>query len=230
MRPGPAFAPTPFGLATAATLLAGVLLVQGFPWLPPTAAAVALALAGLFAWRHGGYARPAGAFLLGIGIACLHGQAALSLRLPSELSGQELVLEGQVLGLPMIEADASRFEFRVSQGQGSAAVLVGRKLRLGWYAHPPDTVPEIEPGSRWRLRVKLRPPRGLANPGGFDFERRALEQRIAATGHVRDPESAQRLTPGQGIDALRGRLSGHMQAAVDAPSARFVAADRKSVV
>src|SRR5688572_426724 len=224
MPSGPAFAPTPFGLATAATLLAGVLVVQGFPWLPPTLAAVASAVVGLIAWQRGSHARPAGAFLVGIGIACLHGQAALSLRLPSELSGQELVLEGQVLGLPMIEADASRFEFRVSQGQGPAAVLVGRKLRLGWYAHPPDTVPEIEPGSRWRLRVKLRTPRGLVNPGGFDFERRALEQRIAATGYVLDSVSAERLAPGQGIDTLRGRLSAHMRSVVPDPSSRFVAA------
>ena len=224
MRPGPAFAPTPYGLATAAALLAGVLLVQGFPVLPSSEAATALAVAGMIGWSCGGYARVAGTIILGVGIACLHGQAALSQRLPSELSGQELMLEGQVLGLPIIEADASRFEFRVDQGQGPAAVLVGRKLRLGWYAHPPDAVPEIEPGSRWRLRVKLRPPRGLVNPGGFDFERRALEQRIAATGHVLDPRGALRLAPGQGIDALRGRLSAHMRAVVPGASSRFVAA------
>lgn len=224
MRSGPAFAPTPFGLATAATLLAGVLLVQGFPRLPSPAVAVLIALAGLIAWSRGGHARPVGACLLGIGIACLHGQAALSLRLPQELAGQELVLEGQVLGLPVTEPDASRFEFRVSQGQGAAAAIVGRKLRLGWYAHPPDTVPDIEPGSHWRLRVKLRPPRGLVNPGGFDFERRALEQRIAATGYVREPMHAVRLLPGQGIDALRGRLSTHIHAAVPDTSSRFVAA------
>src|SRR5688572_24884323 len=224
MRQGPAVEPTPFGPATAALLLAGVVLVQGFPRLPPAAIALALLLAGLIAWLRGGHVRPAGAFLLGIGIACLHGQAALSLRLPAELSGQELGLEGRVLGLPMIEADASRFEFRVDAGQGPAAVLVGRKLRLGWYAHPPDTVPEIEPGSRWRLRVKLRTPRGLVNPGGFDFERRALEQRIAATGYVLDSVSAERLAPGQGIDTLRGRLSAHMRSVVPDPSSRFVAA------
>lgn len=224
MRHGPAFAPTPFGLATAATLLAGVLLVQGIPRLPPFAVAALIALAGLVAWQRGGLARLFGAGVLGIGIASLHGQAALALRLPSELSGQALVVEGQVLGLPMIEPDASRFEFRVSRGQGPAAILAGRKLRLGWYAHAPETVPAIEPGSRWRLRVKLRPPRGLVNPGGFDFERRALEQRIAATGYVLDPATARRLSPGQGIDALRGRLSTHIRAAVPDASSRFVVA------
>ncbi len=134
------------------------------------------------------------------------------------------MVEGRVLGLPVIETDASRFELRVTHGQGAAAALVGRKLRLGWYVHPPDTVPRIEPGSTWRLRVKLRRPRGLVNPGGFDFERRALEQRIAATGHVLDPDTALRLTPGQGIDAMRGDLSERMQAAVPTPSSRFVTA------
>lgn len=224
MRPGPAFAPTPFGLATAATLLAGVLLVQGLARLPSVPLALLLLFAGAGLWSRSGIARLSGAALVGIALACLHGQAALSLRLPLELSGEELVVEGRVLGLPVIEADASRFELRVTHGHGAAAALVGRKLRLGWYTHAPATVPRIEPGSRWRLRVKLRRPRGLVNPGGFDFERRALEQRIAATGHVLDPDTALRLAPGQGIDALRGRLSERMQAAVPASSSRFVAA------
>lgn len=221
---GPAFAPTPFGLATASALLAGVLVVQLFPQLPATALVLLLLVAGSLAWWLGGHLRLPGAGLIGLALACLHAQAALSLRLPVELSGQELVVEGRVLGLPMVETDASRFELRVTAGQGAAAALVGRKLRLGWYVHPPEQMPEIEPGSQWRMRVKLRRPRGLANPGGFDFERRALEQRIAATGHVVDAAQAIRLAPGQGIDALRADLSTRMQASVPGTSSRFVAA------
>lgn len=224
MRSGPAFAPTPFGLATAAMLLAGVLLVQGFPWLPPVAVGSVLAVIGSMAWWRGGWTRPVGAFVFGIGLACLHGQAALSLRLPPELGGQALVIEGRVLGLPVSGPEASRFEFRVEHGEGPAAVLAGRKLRLGWYVHGGGEIPAIEPGSRWRLKVKLRPPRGLVNPGGFDFERRALEQRIAATGYVLDPDDAVRIAPGQGIDALRAHLSARMRATAPATSSRFVAA------
>ncbi len=224
MRSGPAIAPTPFGLASAAALLAGVLLVQGMPSLPPTALAIVVLVLGIVAWTRSGALRLLGAFLAGLGLAVAHGQAALSVRLPPELAGQAWVLEGRVLGLPISETDATRFEFRVTAGQGPAAVLVGRKLRLGWYAHAPETVPLLEPGSRWRLRVKLRRPRGLVNPGGFDFERRALEQRIAATGYVLDADTARPLASGRGLDAWRGELSQRIQRAVPGPSARFVAA------
>jgi competence protein ComEC len=224
VRSGPAIAPTPLGLASAAALLAGVGVVQAAPTLPPTAFAGGALLLGLAAWTRAGLLRLAGALLVGIGLAIMHGQSAMAIRLPPELSGQVWVLEGRVLGLPIVEPDASRFELRVTAGQGPAAALVGRKLRLGWYVHAPEVAPTLEPGSVWRLKVKLRRPRGLVNPGGFDFERRALEQRIAATGYVVDTQTATPLGPGQGIDAWREGLSARIHQAVADPSARFVAA------
>lgn len=219
-----ATAPAPFGLAAASALLAGVLVVQLFPRLPHPAIALGIGLLGLMLWARAWRGRVAGAALAGLALACLHGQASLSTQLPPGLSGTELRIEGRVTGLPMVETDATRFEFRVTSGEGPAAVLKGRTLRLGWYARPGEHIPDIEPGSRWRLRVKLRPPRGLVNPGGFDFERRALEQRIAATGHVREPESARELAVGSGLDHLRAALSARIAAAVPDGKARFVAA------
>jgi competence protein ComEC len=44
----------------------------------------------------------------------------------------------------------------------------------------------IEPGQRWRWKLRLRPPHGFANPGGFDYEAWLLEHHIAATGYVRE--------------------------------------------
>lgn len=224
MRSGPAIAPTPFGLASASALLAGVLVLQGAPALPPTGWGVAVLVLGMAAWTRSGALRLTGVLLAGLGLAIVHGQAAIAVRLPTDLAGQALVLEGRVLGLPVTEIDATRFEFRVGGGQGAAAALVGRKLRLGWYVHAPETAPLLEPGSRWRLTVKLRRPRGLVNPGGFDFERRALEQRIAATGYVLAGGETRQLGPGTGLDAWRGDLSQRIRRAVPDPSARFVAA------
>lgn len=219
-----ATAPAPFGLAVATALLCGVLCVQRFPQLPPVSAGVVVGIVSLVLWVRGGWMRPAGVFALGMALACLHGASSLALRLPAELAGQALVLEGHVLGLPLRDADSTRFELRVTAGEGAASVLAGRKLRLGWYTRPPDLPPTMEPGSHWRLRVKLRPPRGLVNPGGFDFERRALEQRIAATGQVLDPPGHRPLARGAGIDALRGRLSQRIHATLPPDRARFVAA------
>ena len=224
MAPARALAPAPFGLAVAAALLLGVLVVQRLPQLPPFAAAAIIGLCAIWLWSQPGALRLIGAALAGLALAAMHGEAALSMQLPAASSGQVFALQGRVVGLPVAQADAVRFEFVVTGGEGGARALVGRRLRLGWYARPPDTVPALEPGSTWHLRAKLRRPRGLVNPGGFDFERRAIEQRIAATGYVVEPATALRLRAGTGLDRTRSELSRRITAAVPGPEARFVAA------
>lgn len=47
-------------------------------------------------------------------------------------------------------------------------------------------LPQVHPGERWRLTVRLHRPHGNANPFGFDYEAWLLEQNIRATGYVRD--------------------------------------------
>lgn len=224
MPPARGAAPAPFGLAVAAGLLAGVLWVQGLASLPEAAWQFAWAFAGLLLWWRGEWLRPLGAALVGIALAGAHGAAALQAQLPASLAGLPLEVEGLVIGLPTRHDDATRFLFTVTRGAGRASVLAGRTVRLGWFVEPPETPPTLEPGSRWRLRLKLRPPRGLVNPGGVDMERRALEQRIAATGHVLDPADARLISPGQGLDARRAGLSARIAAAVPGAGARFVQA------
>ncbi|MBW8368424.1 MAG: DNA internalization-related competence protein ComEC/Rec2 [Arenimonas sp.] len=224
MPPARAVAPAPFGLAVAAALLLGVLAVQGLAHLPPWPAALVLGSAGVCLWLRCGAARLCGAALVGLALASLHGGAALAVQLPAERSGLQVSLEGRILGLPVGAADALRFELRVTAAQGEAATLVGRKLRLGWYTRPPDTLPVIEPGSVWRFEARLRTPRGLVNPGGFDFERRAVENAIAATGYVVEPDRARQLLPGSGLDHARSRLSQRIASALPPSQARFVIA------
>jgi len=224
MAPARAVAPAPFGLAVAAALLLGVLVVQGLAHLPPWPVAALLGSTGAWLWSRDGSARLCGAALVGLALASLHGQAALAIQLPSDRSGQVVTLEGRILGLPMGAPDAVRFELRVTAAQGDAVALVGRKLRLGWYTRPPGTVPTIDPGSVWRLQARLRTPRGLVNPGGFDFERRALEQRIAATGYVVEPDRARLLVGAAGLDHARSQLSQRISAALPSERARFVTA------
>jgi competence protein ComEC len=59
----------------------------------------------------------------------------------------------------------------------------------------PQPAPEVLPGERWHLTVRLQRPHGNANPGGFDYEAWLLEQGVRATGYVRQ-------------DARNGRLDG----------------------
>ena len=68
----------------------------------------------------------------------------------------------------------------------SRARGVPERVLVSWYedAARPATPPA--PGERWQLNLRLRPPRGLSNPGTFDYERWLFAQRIGATGWVRE--------------------------------------------
>jgi competence protein ComEC len=221
----------PLGIAAAASLVAGTLgclLLPALPWWPWLALAFAC---GLGCWLRGGRLDLIGPALLGFGLAGLHAAGALHGQLPSALEGGEVELSGRVLELPQVETRRTRFLFLVedaAQNTAAATALRGKRLRLAWYDDYGSTTPgprlRLHAGERWRLRVKLRAPRGLRNPGGFDSERHALAQRIAAMGYVRDPELARRLAHGRGIDAWRDRMSRRIASAVPKPSSRFVRA------
>jgi competence protein ComEC len=62
-----------------------------------------------------------------------------------------------------------------------------KRLSLGWYSgwRGHIQLPEIKPGQRWRLPVRLKRPHGLMNPHGFDFERWMFQQDLGANGAVR---------------------------------------------
>lgn len=219
-------------IATALSLLAGIgtcLLLPALPVWPWLALAFA---SGLRLWlRRDGW-RLLGVALLGFGLAGLHAASALARQLPPALELSEAVVEGRVVELPQHGERQTRFRLWVDPDSPIAS-LRGRTLQLGWYDDfirsgtqplPPGPRMRLRAGERWRLRVKLRAPRGLRNPGGFDSERHALAARIAARGHVRDPTSAMRLAPGRGIDAWREAMSRRIAASVTRPSSRFVRA------
>lgn len=206
----------------AAGLLGGTAIALALPEAPLLWlcwGVVALGITGLWALPR---ARLLAGVLIGFGWAVLVAGWGMDGRLPPALEGEDLVIEGRVRGLPIKGSAQLRFQFDVSHAEGAAQaqMLTGKRLRLGWYRS--EQVPT--PGSVWRLAVRLKRPRGTLNPGGYDYERHALEQRIAATGYVRDGPDNTELTPGGGIDALRLRLSNAIANAVDAPRARFVQA------
>lgn len=104
--------------------------------------------------------------------------------LPPDLQGQDLLIEGEVIGLPNINARRVRFDFKVKQ-----AADLPSKLRLSWY------YPEykISAGQQWRFYVKLKRPHGMLNPGGFDYEKWLYAQGVGATGYIRQTHKAKLL-------------------------------------
>lgn len=117
------------------------------------------------------------------------GLYTLSYQLPEEQNPSEFLLRGEVIGLPSIEGNRTRFNFQVTTGSSQNLApdtdLRLKKLRLNWYYSPV----KLEPGQVWQLKVKLRRPRGTLNPGGFDYQAWLLRQGISATGYVRKGEN-----------------------------------------
>jgi len=204
----------PGAVASGAALLLGVAAVQWLPALPPSTWG---ALPGLFVlWASLRWPRlrlPA-LVLLGAAWAIWRGTLALDLRLPRDLERRDFDVTGTLSGLPQVRSDATRFVLDVDRAtlDGKPVPLLGR-VRLSWY----DDAPPLPACSHWRLHVRLRRPRGLLNPGGFDGERSALEKRIAATGYVRGDGPNGLLHAGHCVDGLRERISRGIAARVSDP-------------
>ncbi|MBS0465556.1 MAG: DNA internalization-related competence protein ComEC/Rec2 [Proteobacteria bacterium] len=213
-----------FGVACAAALACGATATMGLPALPPPWLRELCLALGLLGWLAPWRGRWIGAALAGFAWTCLIAGHVIDQRVPAALAGPDITIVGRIDGLPEQREGVLRFAF-VTDAAGNPAGIAGRKIRLGWYR----TMQQVAPGERWRFTVKLRRPRGVLDPGGFDFERFALERRIAATGYVRDDGSgdgraAQRLGVTWSIDALRARWSQAIARAVPQSSSRFLSA------
>lgn len=229
----------PFGIAASLALLTGVSVCLWLPALLAWPLSVLIAMTGAWLWIGGARWRVLGPVLLGLGLAGLHAAHSLSIQLPAEWERRDVLVSGRIADLPEHEPRGTRFAFRVDAEAAQPPPLRGQLLRLTWYDDgtrafggrkflPPkatdvQTAP-LKAGQRWRLRVRVRAPRGLRNPGGFDSEKYAMAQRIAATGYVRAPETATRLSAATGLQAWRETMSARIAASVPAPSSRFVQA------
>jgi competence protein ComEC len=112
----------------------------------------------------------------GFFLAAHQAQENLSERLPGELDGTRVELEGRIDSL--VNSEPGRIRFRVAVRHPQAGIPP--RIQLSWYRN--QVLPRA--GEIWRLQVKLRSPRGLANPGGFDYERWLFRKGIGATGYV----------------------------------------------
>ena len=116
-------------------------------------------------------------------------------RLSDDLVGVDLLVQGVVAAMPQWHGDGVRFPLAVSQAQrvdNGLAVALPARIQLGWFSQSwggeRKTLPQLQAGERWQMAVRLKPPHGLRNPGGFDAELWLWEQGVQATGHVRDGE------------------------------------------
>src|SRR5690606_9901322 len=218
----------PFGIATAVALLLGITACLSLPAPLPWLVSVTLLVVGSAVGTRRGWTRALGACVLGFGLCGLHVAHALSLQLPPSMERQDAVVTGRIADLPAHEARRTRFLLRVDDDAAIPEALRGRLLQLSWYdpyrAVGPSLRFGLHAGSRWRMQVRLRAPRGLRNPGVFDSEKTALARRVAATGYVRQADDARQLAGPHGVDAWREAMSAKIAASAPATSSRFVQA------
>ncbi|MEN8259665.1 MAG: DNA internalization-related competence protein ComEC/Rec2 [Pseudomonadota bacterium] len=194
-----------------AAFTGGVVFLHQFSVLPGlfwTSAAFASAcLLGFFRRRVAAF------FLCGVLWAL--GSAVLSLagRLDAEYEGRDLVVEGRVDGLPRQSEYITRFDFYIDTVSARRDIPFSAKVRLSWY----NTAEALRSGQRWRLKVRLKRPRGMFNPGGFDYEGWLFANGIKATGYVRQGNENSLLSREGGryrIDYWRQRLDEEITRAV----------------
>jgi competence protein ComEC len=199
-------------------LLAGACFVLLLPQAPPVQARHIAAGLGvvLACWPR---LRGLAAAAAGFWFTATQLQSALDDRLDPALEGQALRVRGVVASVPQGTPQALRF--RLAPESDSAQRLPAL-LELTWY----DAPARIEAAETLELEVKLRRPRGFANPGGQDNAARMLREGVGASGYVRQgishgrPAAAWRHSP---VLLARAAVAARVRAALgERPSAGIV--------
>ena len=172
--------------ASIVAFAAGILATIFLPALPDSGSVIVLSLLALMALRNRRIAL-VGYFVLGL---CWHshtGRQLLATEIPESWQQGSFQLQGVVRSLPRSTIDVdgsvrSSFEFDVERvfSEGRPLQFTGPLVvRLSW-----RDAGAIAANQRWRLSTVLQRPRGLANPGTFDYRAWLLSRGVGATGRV----------------------------------------------
>lgn len=124
-----------------------------------------------------------GILLLGFCWVWLNALWVLEDRLPKSLEGENIIVRGYVASIPnTASGNRKRFIFEAEERKlGNDWQPFPLKINLSWYY----TKEFIQPGQLWQLKLRLKRPHGMMNPGGFDYEKWIFRTGIDATGYVR---------------------------------------------
>lgn len=148
------------------------------------------------------------ALLMGTGYGIYAGYKLVQQQLPDEMAGEQFFIKGRVVGLPELDERRQLFEMEVI----SAGLHSGGDMQMDF---PPKKILissygqlRVSPGETWQLQVKLKPPRGFVNPGGFDYQASLLRRGIGATGYVKESLENHRIESplGAGFQLTRYKL------------------------
>lgn len=119
----------------------------------------------------------AAAALLGVAWHLVWAGLRLDAQLPPELEGVDMQVSGIVRGLPRRFDEIQQFTFEIKQSDYG---FENRKVLLNHYGEE-----KIRAGKAYRFEIRMNRPRGLANPGVFDYEAWLFQRGVAARGYVR---------------------------------------------
>jgi competence protein ComEC len=121
--------------------------------------------------------------VLGFAWASLRLAYVQAAQLAPNLEKKSLLVIGQIQGVPEIYQDHVSLHFKVKQMVRPYLPLSHQVLwKLNWYG----TKLALKPGQSWQLEVRVKRPHGLANPGSYNREISALQQRLNAIGYVKN--------------------------------------------
>jgi len=174
-------------------VLAAAMLALWLEQLPPVFPLAFMLCAALWCWRHTAFVCGVLAYLLSLSLQWSWQQQAV----------QQIVAEhstevcGQVVSLPRQFVESSRFILQLSDKCAEKVqTAAGHRLEVRWYAAPGEVLPTPKAGQYWQLAVRIKPVRGLANPGSPWREANALVDGILAVATVQSVAGA-RLLAGQ---------------------------------
>ena len=146
-------------------------------WVLGLTVLVALSLTVAAGFRFRVFIFPA-MVLFGFAYGGFHGLMLMDRLLPTDLEGIDLRFNAEIDELPLKREGYDSMLMRdvVIEGKPYSG-----RVRLSWHG-----APEIKPGQRWDLMVRLKRPSGFSSPGAMDYEGWLLKQKVIATGYVRD--------------------------------------------
>ena len=114
---------------------------------------------------------------------------------PFQVAHDSLIVDGIIAEIPTQFERSQRFYLEPYASQPHFSQYPDL-LRLSWY----QKSVRLKAGQHWRFVVKLKPPHGFQNPGGFDYEKWLYSKGIAATGYVRSSSLNQLLQEPSSFD------------------------------
>lgn len=98
-------------------------------------------------------------------------------QLPDSQIQKNQLIQGVIDSVPEKKFHGLQFVFKTQVINNDK---VTTKILLSWYSRPAI----LHIGQHWQLQVKLKPPIGSQNPGGFDYAQFLTSHGITATGYV----------------------------------------------